>query len=171
MKDFSLSTALRYIFPSLVAYSYLYMCDATLAKQIFDTLGILGTISLVFLGSVIYLLYRPIFDTFIQRLQDKFRHNSDNYRTYLKKRYSHYNISSREAQLLYMMIRDKYLKDNYSQMMRETASGIHLLYLAGIIAVPFFIWQLMGSHFAVPLFFLLITLIICFVGGFFLHKS
>ncbi len=72
MKDFSLSNALRYVFPSMVVYLYLYMLDAKIAERFRDSLGVLGIIAFVFLGSIAYLLYRPIlYDYLIQWFQDR----------------------------------------------------------------------------------------------------
>ena len=166
LKDLSLSNAFRYMFSPVIAYFYLYICNASLAKQVIASLGILGiTISFLVLGSVIYLLYRPfVYNIIILRLQDICRLKSNNYRTFLKKRYS---IGTYEAMLLWVQIRDKYFKDCYSEMMKITASGIHLSYLAGIIAIPFTIWRFMVSDFKPALLFLVITSI--FLLGAFLY--
>ena len=85
MEDLSLANAMRYMFPGVVIYSYLYVSDSSVIKGLNDSFGTFGTtISLVVLGSIIYLIYRPLFyDGIIVRLQDKFRLNSDNYRTFL----------------------------------------------------------------------------------------
>lgn len=159
MKDLTLSNAIRYLFPILVVYLYLYICDASLAKQAFDSLGNLGItiLSLLFLGIIIYLIYRPLFyDSIIVRLQDICRRKSENYRTYLKK---HYGIGTNEAALLWVQIRDTYFKYRYTQAMNITASGIHLIYLVGIIAIPFAIWRLAVSDFTLVWVFLGITVI------------
>lgn len=164
MNGLSLSNAFRYMFPAVVAYSYLYIGDASLFEQVFASLGIIGiTTSLLAIGSVIYLLYRPLFyDIVILRLQDKCRLKSDNYRTFLKKRYS---IGTHEAMLLWVQIREKYFKHHYSENMEKDASGIHFMYIIGIIAIPFTIWKLIISDFGLALIFLVITAI-CLVSAF-----
>ena len=135
-----MANAIRYMFPGAITYAYIYMSDSSVIKGLNDSLGTLGTpISLVVLGSIIYLIYRPLFyDGIITCLQDKFRFNSDNYRTYLKKRY---NLNTNLAKRLFIKIRDKYLKDYYSEDMKIQASGVHFIYIAGIIAIPFSIWR------------------------------
>lgn len=84
MNSLSLSNLFRYMFSAVVAYVYLYIGDASLFEQVFASLGIIGiTTSLLVIGSIIYLLYRPFFyDIVILRLQDKCRLESDNYRTF-----------------------------------------------------------------------------------------
>lgn len=160
MKDLSLSNAFRYMFSGVLAYFYLYIYDVSIAKQALAFSGIGITILLIVIGSVIYLLYRPLFyDMIIIRLQDRCRLNSDNYRTFLKKRY---DIGTYESSLLWSQIRDKYFKNRYSEFMRITASGIHLIYIAGIIAIPFSIWGFMISDFKLSLIFLGIASIFLF---------
>ena len=164
MNGLSLSNAFRYMFSAIVACGYLYIGDASLFKQVFDSLGIIGsTTSLLVIGSVIYLLYRPLFyDIVILRLQDKCRLESDNYRTFLKKRY---RISTHEAMLLWVQIRNKYFKDHYSENMENDASGIHFMYIIGIMAIPFTIWKLIIGDFGLTLIFLVITSI-CLMSAF-----
>ena len=125
MNGLSLSNAFRYMFPAVVAYIYLYMGDASLFEQVFSSLGIIGSLAI---GSVMYLLYRYLFyDIVIIRIHDKCRRGTDdNYRTYLKKRYS---IGTHEAMLLWVQIREKYFKDHYSENMEKDASGIHFMYI------------------------------------------
>lgn len=163
MNGLSLSNAFRYMFPAVVAYSYLYIGDASLFEQVFASLGIIGITTSLAIGSVMYLLYRSFFyDIVIIRIHDKCRRKTDNYRTYLKKRYS---IGTHEAMLLWVQIREKYFKDHYSENMEKDASGIHFMYIIGIIAIPFTIWKLIISDFGLALIFLVITLI-CLVGAF-----
>ncbi len=129
MNGLSLSNAFRYMFPAVFAYSYLYIGDASLFEQVFAYLGVIGIItSLLAIGSVIYLLYRSLFyDIVIIRIHDKCRRGTDdNYRTYLKKRYS---IGTHEAMLLWVQIREKYFKHHYSENMEKDASGIHFMYI------------------------------------------
>lgn len=166
MNGLSLSNAFRYMFPAVVAYIYLYMGDASLFEQVFSSLGIIGSLAI---GSVMYLLYRYLFyDIVIIRIHDKCRHGTDdNYRTYLKKRYS---IGTHEAMLLWVQIREKYFKDHYSENMEKDASGIHLMYIIGIIATPFTIWKLLISDFGLAFIFLIIT-IICLMAAFFRDRT
>jgi hypothetical protein len=131
MKDLSLPDVFRYMFPGMVAFSYFYICDFSLGGKFIETLGtllsILGIISFIFPGSVLYLLYRPLYNHVIINIQDFFRIKSKNYRTYLKEYYQSYNIGTYEAMQLWVQIRDKYLERRYSQAMKATASGIHLI--------------------------------------------
>ncbi len=182
MKNLSLANALRYMFPSMVVLSYfyiLYKCDQSLVKQFttdfepFKSLSVIWLISFIFLGSILYFLYRPLYNAIALRLHDSHlcRHNSDNYRTYLKKRYENdnYKIGTPEATQLWIQIRDKYLKDRYTQEMKEAASGIHLIYLAGFIALLFAIWMGIAHKYIICGSFLGI-MVICFLSAFFLDR-
>jgi len=156
----------------MVAFSYLYISNPSFIKELAESLGtllsIIGIISFVFLGSVIYLVYRALlYNMLILHIQDFFRRKPGNYRTYLKQ---HYGIGTHEAQQLWLQIKGKYFKDCYSQPMKEIASGIHLIYLAGFIAIPFAFWNLTYSSFTLKWPFLVIALIFL-LGAFFLDRS
>lgn len=168
MEDSSLANAMRYMFPGVVTYSYLYVSDSSVIKGLNDSFGTFETtISLVVLGSIIYLIYRPLFyDGIIVRLQDKFRLNSDNYRTFLKKRY---NLNTYMAKRFFIKIRDKYLKDHYSEDMKILASGIHFIYIAGIVAMPFAIWRGMAYDYNLAVIFFLFALLFM-LSGFLLDR-
>lgn len=174
MKDLSLTSALRYMFPGIVAFFYVYICNPSFVqktiKSLETLLAVMVIISFIFLGSILYLLYRPIYNFVVLPFHDFCRRKSDNYRTYLKKHYSNYKIGTYEAMQLWIQIRDKYFPDRYSQAMKETASGIHLVYLAGITALPFAFWMLAIGNFTLLWLFLSIALI-CFLGAFFLDRS
>lgn len=165
MEDLSLANAMRYMFPGVVTYSYFYVSDSSVIKGLNDSFGTFGTtISSVVLGSIIYLIYRSLFyDMIIVRLQDKFRLrlNSDNYRTFLKKRY---NLNTYMAQHFFIKIRDKYLKDHYSEDMKIHASGIHFIYIAGIVAIPFAIWRGMAYDYNLAITFFLFASILMSSG-------
>ncbi|MFQ5853338.1 MAG: hypothetical protein ACE5JU_22490 [Candidatus Binatia bacterium] len=141
MKDLSFPDAIRYIFSPAIAYFYLLISDRAIAKNLLNSLAPLEIgFALIVLGVVVYLLYRPlIYNLIITRIQDRFRLKTDNYRTFLKKRYT---IGTHEACLLWDQIKEEYLKDRYSADMRTFASGVHLLYLSGTVALPFLIWRL-----------------------------
>lgn len=67
--------------------------------------------------------------------------------------------------LLWVQIRDKYFKNHYSENMENDASGIHFMYIIGIIAIPFTMWKLIISDFGLALIFLVITSI-CLMAAF-----
>lgn len=169
MKDLSLANAMRYMFPGVVIYFYLYVCDSSFLKGLNDSIGFLGTmVPLVVLGSIIYLVYRPLFyEGIIIRLQDIFRLNSNNYRTFLKKRY---NLNTYQAKRLFIKIRDKYLKDHYSEDTKIIGSGIHFIYIAGIIAMPFIIWSIAVNDCKLALSFFLFALVLM-LSGFLLDRQ
>ena len=175
MRDFTFANVLRYMFPSMVVFSYLYVCEPAfvegLGESVESLLLVIGTIAFIFLGSILYFLYRPIYHHFILWIQDIFRWKSDNYRTYLKKHYrDSYRLGTYEAMQLWFQIRSKYLEERYSQAMKETASGVHLIYLVGIIATFFAIWRFVISDFILGWVFLVIF-VLCFLGAFFLDRS
>ena len=159
MKDLSLANAMRYMFHGAVFYIYLKVSDPSVITGLNDTFGVIGTtITLVVLGSIIYLIYRPLFyDGIIVHLHDKFRFNSDNYRTFLKKRYK---LNTYEAKRLFIKIREKYLKDCYSEDMKIIASGIHFIYIAGIIAILFSIWRIIENDYNLAVIFLIFASIL-----------
>ena len=141
MKDLSLSDTLRYLFPGMVLCICLYFEDKCFTISLFKNLGVLGVIAFVFSGSIMYLVYRAIiFNYIIMPVQDCCRKKSgkNNHRTFLKDKYDKIK-SSLDAQLLWIQIKHDFLEDKYSQTMTESASGVHLLYMAGIIAFGFFI--------------------------------
>jgi len=148
LNNFSLADLLKYVFPSLVIYAYLLISQwgqnsTNKLLELINNSDILGIIAFGFLGSLIYLVYRAlIYNLLIQPLQDAIRKlfsrkpfRRHNYRTYFKKRYERYSIGYFEAQQIYMQIKSKFLTEKFTALMHETASGIHLMYIAGISAI------------------------------------
>ena len=140
MKELSLADAFRFLLPGAVAYVYLYICDSTAATQLRDSFGEIEALLLLLVtGSIFYQIYRVLFyNPIALRLQDMLRRKSDNYRTYLKREYK---IPIEQAILLWSEIRDKYFSDRYSDL-GIYASGIHHLYMTGLLAIPFIVWRL-----------------------------
>jgi len=130
-------------------------------------LGVLGfPLILIAVGTLLYLVYRPfIYDAVIIHLQDWARLRSNNYRTFLKTRY---RITATEAIVLWRLIREERFKEKYGTL-QTMASGVHLLYLVGVLALPFGIWNLTSDRTALGCS--LIGLSIIFLTGAFLQDK
>ena len=80
--------SLRYLFSPFVLYfcALLYDKDATI--KLTDEIGVVGTISYLVAGSIIYFVYRNlIFDHVIKWTLDVTRKNNPTYRRYLQNKY------------------------------------------------------------------------------------
>jgi hypothetical protein len=164
INKFSFSDILRYVFPSFVLFACFYFQDSWLTIYRFKQIGIFGIIVFVFVGSLLYLLYRAFFYNYIiMNLQDWFRSKSDNYRTYFKTRYSNCHLTTLEAQDLWILVKPRFFSEQYSQTMIEGASGVHLLYCSSIIVMFFGIcnifvhWKLGMVFFGIFIVVFLIT--------------
>jgi len=162
MPKLSLSEALRYLFAGFVGFFYMFIYDAAMAERLLNRFGALGlTLSLLVASALLYFVYRPlIYDLIIIRLQDAIRFRSENSRTYLKQRYV---LSTSEAQRLFRHVRDRHLGEWYALRATE-ASGIHFLYLAGILAVPFLILTLVHRNWQQWPFFATASVVFFFAG-------
>ena len=105
-----------------------YSSNKTVLTVLFVGAGIVG----VLLHHAYHLFYSFAFT----RLQDRYRKNSDSYRTYLARKYG---ITQNQAMSLFRFLRDKHFKEIYSEKMETTGAVIHLLYLLFILSVVFII--------------------------------
>lgn len=131
-----LSFVIRYLFPGLVILLYYHLYDKG-ADEIFTAFSSQGKLILFSLtGVILYIVYRPlVYNPLIPRIQDFWRRKSDNYRTYLVKKYKpEYQIETKEAQFLYHEIK-RLIDRPYSEEMLVSASCIHLLYMAGLSGI------------------------------------
>jgi hypothetical protein len=137
LSDLSLADGLRFVFSGVIAYLYLYLLTPSTAQEFALTAGTLGfPLVLAVVGSAIYFLYRPlVYDPLIERVQSRFLRGRPNYRQFLV---AEYCISFSEAGLLWTQIRDLHLVGRYKTL-RVQAAGIHMTYLAGLLALPFVI--------------------------------
>ena len=168
MKELNFDNVLRYLFPGIFIYFYVYFIRSlTDNSAVIEFLAKLpkneqwlGVILLAFVGSIIYLVYKSLlYDRLIVIIQDKLRQKSDNYRTYFKKQFaSEYILTSFEARLLWMRITEteRYLEYRQSIAVREWASGIHLLYMSCILSF------ILNVCFSVIWFFYAIPLLLLF---------
>jgi hypothetical protein len=141
MEKFSLANTIRYILTGAIAFGYLHIGDQNLTKKVIEDLTFIGVgIALLLFGTIIYHMYRPIYNILVIRLHDKLRFNTHNYRTYLIKEYEG-KISRYEAYPFWLVISGKYFPDEY-KILSITASGIHLLYMAAFLAIPFLVWRI-----------------------------
>jgi hypothetical protein len=133
MKDFSLANLIRYVFPSFVLYVYFLLVNPSGTSEFTEQIKWIGIIAFIFVGCVMYFLYRTVFHRCaIPKLQDLFRRKSANFRIYAKAKYK---IDSYQANLIWMRVRTKFLKDEYHAPMVESAAGAHLLYISGILGI------------------------------------
>jgi hypothetical protein len=133
MKDFSLANLIRYVFPSFVLYIYLLLVNFAGTIYFTKQLQWVGVIAFIFVGSVMYFIYRSLFyRNVIPSIQDFFRtrSKSTNFRTFIKEQYK---INSYKANLAWVILRDQFLSEKYPARMMESAAGAHLLYISGIL--------------------------------------
>ncbi len=168
MKDLSLADAFRYMFSGVIFYIYLYIHDSSITDEIPKPIGQIGVVILLLVvGSLIYFVYRAlIYNIIIIRIQDLLRFRTNNYRTYLKKQY---RLNTREAMQLFYLIGDKFFKEKYTGL-KVTAGGIHLLYICGILGIPFCILN-MFQHHSFQIFLFSFGSLFFLLGGFLLDRN
>ncbi len=189
-KNISLANAFRYLFGSVVAWTYWAILDYRMAKRpiqaIVELTGGGGVTSVAVLtsltlvtGSIIYFLFRSlIFDIAVMRLVDGYcgLWKRQTYRTWVigvLKKYD-FKISTSKAQHIAKIIDNKKLgKDFYTDKILRAYSGTFLLYLAGILGViisGLFLWHLEPSRSDQALYYLepwqvFVFGIICSIAG------
>lgn len=128
-------------------------------------------ISSLFLGSIIFTIYRNLcYELIIYQFQDwvRWRLKRENYRTYLQKSLRNYKtpyeINSKQSMLLWSQIRQKFLGGYYNEMLGIYASNIHMLYLAGFIAIPFTLFAFFSGYKVTTILFLIIFFLFSGIG-------
>ena len=141
MPGLTLADALRYFFAPFVLVFYLTIYDAELTTTLQQKLGTVGVVAFLVAGSVIYFLYRYLlYDWLILWLHDNLR--TQTYRRYLGERYAFCHgktwcpACTVRALRLYHQVQNPDAKAR-SETAPVRASGIHLLYQGGLIAIPF----------------------------------
>lgn len=144
MPKLSLSEAIRYLFPAFVGFFYLFLYDPTEYDRLIIQLGTIGlTASLLVASLLFYFVYRAfVYEIVIIWFQDRVSRKTDNYRTYLKRRYG---ISTKQAVQLFTQIRERHFGNKYVRM-QIWGSAIHFLYLAGILALPFLVMAIIDGR-------------------------
>jgi hypothetical protein len=137
----TLADALRYFFSPFLLYCYFSLYSQEDAIWLADKFGFAGMVAFLVAGCTIYFVYRfLIFNYVIKWLHDVFRTNT--YRRFLQTKYKispsrrWYPWHTARAERLLLAIK----LDEASLQHTSTAvrySGIHLLYQAGILALPF----------------------------------
>lgn len=161
MLGLTLADALRYFFAPFVLFFYLAVYDAQLTTKLQQSFGPVGVISFLVAGSVLYFLYRNLlYDPFILWLHDIFRKQT--YRRYLGEKYKlcHGGWSpacTLRALKLYHQVHFPDEKPR-AETARIRAAGVHLLYQAGLLAIPFVLISRSLFHIA---FFATLALILC----------
>ncbi len=163
-----LSYVIRYFFPGVIAFFYFYLLRPEDAKTAWENFGHWGVLLLcALLGTLIHLVYRStIYNQIILCLQDTLRNSSDNYRTYFRKMFSNeYRLGTKEGQFLYHQVKMECI-GGYSEEMQVAASGIHLLYVSGIMSffMIFIHWWAEGGLDINQVWFLL-TFLLLFGSG------
>ena len=145
MKDIlEISDALKYLCIGYVSLGLYYICDKVDALELINGIGIIGISVFAFvIGSQIFLIYKPIlYHYIVMPLQDFARIDSDNYRTYLKKKYE---IDTQQSMVFWIYLGQRF-KDQQPAL-QQTFSGIHLMYMSGFISLSFAIWQCISNQF------------------------
>lgn len=136
LSQITLADALRYFFSPIVLYSYFCVYDLESATGLQQQLAFFGTIAALVSGTLIYFLYRfYLYNGFIRWLHDLLR--KTNYRNFIRQRYKlpkRLPWMKNTALEIYHNLDDERL--NHPSF-RLRASTIHLLYQAGLLAIPF----------------------------------
>jgi hypothetical protein len=145
MPQLTLIDALRYFFAPCVLFSYFVFYDRSYVVDLNKDFVGVGTVAFLVAGTIIYFVYRYlIYDPIILWLHDVFRKNS--WRRFFGDRYILTNgnwwtptCTLRALRLYYEMS----IGENkfQSEPLRVRASAIHLLYQAGLLAIPFFLFS------------------------------
>jgi hypothetical protein len=169
MPSISLSESMRFLFPGVVLYLYLYIIFPIQSANFAQSVGVIEfPLILIVLGSLIYFVYRTIiYDPIIERILCKWNPLGSSYRKLLKDRYG---ISTDQATRLFILIRDNLLLEKYKNISME-AAGIHMLYIAGILGILTggILGLISGIH--SKYIILTITGFIVTVGGYFYNSK
>ena len=150
MPQLNLIDALRYFFSPFVVFFYLAVYSPRHAIWLQASFGTVGLVSFLVAGTVVYFVYRQLlYNPLILWLHDTLgrRHS---YRRYLGDRYSicrgRFWLPSctLRARRLYLHIKlptDR----SHADPTRLRASGIHLLYQAGLWTIPFIAFSISKS--------------------------
>jgi len=141
MPQLSLQEALRYFFAPFVLYFYFAIYDKDDAIFLAREFGLVGVAAFLVAGCVIYYLYRYlIYDIVIVWLRDLL--DRETYRTYINSRYCvapgkiwlpHHSMRAQELYFQFSYL-EPLLQD---PRFRLRAAGVHLLYEASLLAIPF----------------------------------
>jgi hypothetical protein len=145
MPQLTLPEALRYFFSPFVIVFYFYLLSPELAKNLAKDFGLIPIVAALVAGVAIYYVYRYwLYNDVILPLYDKWRERRgiDNHRLFIMKRYGiirSFISSTRSANRIVSELSDN---EDYSKAMGRRqrpirASGIHLLYQSGILALIF----------------------------------
>ncbi len=163
MPGLTLTDALRYFFAPFVVFMYLTIYDSEMARKLQYDVGSAGTVAFLVAGSAFYFVYRYlVYNPIILWLHDVWRKQT--YRRYLAERYEICNCKfwfpacSLRAQTVYRHI--QFPKDRRgNDLMQTTAAGVHLLYQACLLALPFLVLSISKSNDHHPLFFAIAVLL------------
>jgi len=164
MPKLILAEAIRYFFPGLWAVFFLSLVQPSAIEQIQNRFTPLGFLLLILVVSVaFYALYRSfIYDSVILRIQDLLRRGPKNYRLFLRQEYK---LDHPQAVQMFLTLREKCLRDQYSGGIQVRAASVHMLYLAGILGVPFALWSFWIHNSGSVIIIGLIS-VVCLLGAF-----
>ncbi len=131
MDQLRIAEILRYLSTGFMVVAVAYICEPETMQRQLERLDTLGTTFLVFVvGTLVFHFYRGVFHTWlIFPLKDRLEKGRKNVRNYLREK--HPPMNRRQAELFWFVVRSK-LPDNVRQGMRNEASAIHILYVAGL---------------------------------------
>ena len=169
MPRLNLADGFRYFFSPIIFISYLFLYNGNslnLPQERLVNVGVLAAIILA-AGAIFYLLYRFfLYDSIILWLHDVFRRK--NYRIYIQSQYAfprskYWPSSTRLARKIFVSVID----DHFNKPPRRIrAAGIHLLYQAGLLAIPFLILSILyKSQTEIALFGLIAFTFVCAAVG------
>ena len=174
MDKLSLPNFIRFSLSGIVLYLYMYFTDSQTLDAILKPLGIIGIPLAIFTIPIfLYIVYRPIYDYLIIRLQDSLRFGSPNCRKYLieqAKKEKSIELDTNNAQKVYQVLRDRYLTTLFKESLMTWAASIHLCYLSAILSIPFIIFNFFNEKYLVASI-LVAILFIFFLVGFLLDRQ
>jgi hypothetical protein len=155
MPKLTLPEALRYFFPPFVIFFYYSILDASSAKELVKSFGLVGSVASLVAGIVIYYVYRYVIcDDIILSLYDFLR--KDNQRKFIKNRYKIH--STRTANRILHQLSDEIPYKNFTTTRGRPmrSAGVHLLYQAALCDLPFICIAAYQAKFGTSLIFALI---------------
>jgi hypothetical protein len=144
MPQLTFPETLRYFLSPAITYVYFLIFDFNLAKTLFGDFNVGASIACLVSGVIFYYVYRYfIYDDIILTIYDLTP--GENHRKFFKKRF---NLSSRwiipstraASRIEYQLTEDDWFAEQLKRRERPIrAAGIHLLFQAGILALPFIV--------------------------------
>jgi hypothetical protein len=159
MNKLTLNDILRYVAIGYVISAVMYYCERSWVVELFTVLGVAGfTVAAFVLGSLVYLIYRPlIYNLILFFIVDRLY--SLSIRRTLMQRYT--VASHFEADALWKTLQNNSRIKAQLPPIELGSSGIHFLYMTAVVTFLGAIYITFGTGFTTPVWVMLLVALAC----------